>query len=182
MSKDNLEQFVRDNREAFDDAVPSLKVWAMLDDQLPEQQTKVISLRRVLQIAAAVVVLLGCGTLIGTYIAGGETPQLQAIVNQMPEELEEIEQYYQKQVDAKYQQLASYKHDQSLENDLEQLDETMDELKKELLVAPKGKEEEIIKNLIEGYQTKILILERVLQRIQSTTKEQSKPEENEISI
>lgn len=180
---DNLEQFINDNRAAFDDEVPSLKVWAQIDQQLPQQrQRKIIGMRRVLQMAAAVVLLLGMGAVIGRYVGAGEVKPLESLVQQLPEELEEIEHFYQTQIDQKYQQLVSYKHDQSIEQDLDQLDETMAELKQELLDAPKGKEGQIIKSLIESYQTKISILELVLYRIQSNNEDQSKPKENEVSI
>lgn len=182
MNMDKLEQFVRDNREAFDDEVPSLNVWAGIDQQLAKKQTRIVSFHRMLRVAAAVILLLGVGTVFGTYLAKGEASSVDALALQVSPELDKIEKYYEKQIENKYQQLASYKHDQSIETDLDQLDETMEELKQELLTAPKGKEEQILQSLIQGYQTKIEILELVLQRIQSTNQDQSKPEENEISI
>ena len=67
--------------------------------------------------------------------------------------------------------------------DLEQLDLTMQELRQELLRAPKGQEEQIIENLIRSYQTKVQILERVLERVQSTQQPNTlKPLDNEVSI
>jgi hypothetical protein len=56
------------------------------------------------------------------------------------------------------------------------------ELREELLNAPEGKEEEIINNLIKTYQTKVSILERVLERVQSTNHKKVNHNENEISI
>jgi hypothetical protein len=180
---DNLEQFINDNRADFDDAVPSLKAWAEIDKAISSQKAKVITLRKVLAIAASVVILLVAGASFGAFMSNGSNDNLTAQLSEIAPDFVEAEQYYQQKIDRKYQQLASYSHDQTIEEDLSQLDELMNELKAELIVAPKGKEEEIVESLIESYQTKISILERVLDRIQSTQPQQnSKPKDNEISI
>lgn len=180
---DNLEQFINNNRADFDDAVPSLKAWAEIDKVISSQKSKVITLRKVLAIAASVLILLVAGASLGAFISNGSNDDLAAQLSEIAPDFVEAEQYYQQKIDRKYQQLASYSHDQTIEEDLSQLDELMNELKAELIVAPKGKEEEIVESLIESYQTKISILERVLDRIQLTHPQQnSKTKDNEISI
>jgi len=180
---DNLEQFINNNRADFDDAVPSLKAWAEIDKVISSQKSKVITLRKVLAIAASVLILLVAGASLGAFISNGSNDDLAAQLSEIAPDFVEAEQYYQQKIDRKYQQLASYSHDQTIEEDLSQLDELMNELKAELIVAPKGKEEEIVESLIESYQTKISILERVLDRIQFTHSQQnSKTKDNEISI
>lgn len=180
---DNLEQFINNNRADFDDAVPSLKAWAEIDKVISSQKSKVITLRKVLAIAASVLILLVAGASLGAFISNGSNDDLAAQLSKIAPDFVEAEQYYQQKIDRKYQQLASYSHDQTIEEDLSQLDELMNELKAELIVAPKGKEEEIVESLIESYQTKISILERVLDRIQFTHPQQnSKTKDNEISI
>lgn len=180
---DNLEQFINNNRADFDDAVPSLKAWAEIDKVISSQKSKVITLRKVLAIAASVLILLVAGASLGAFISNGSNDDLAAQLSEIAPDFVEAEQYYQQKIDRKYQQLASYSHDQTIEEDLSQLDELMNELKAELIVAPKGKEEEIVESLIESYQTKISILERVLDRIQFTHPQQnSKTKDNEISI
>lgn len=180
---DNLEQFINNNRADFDDAVPSLKAWAEIDKVISSQKSKVITLRKVLAIAASVLILLVAGASLGAFISNGSNDDLAAQLSKIAPDFVEAEQYYQQKIDRKYQQLASYSHDQTIEEDLSQLDELMNELKAELIVAPKGKEEEIVESLIESYQTKISILERVLDRIQLTHPQQnSKTKDNEISI
>ena len=180
---DNLEQFINNNRADFDDAVPSLKAWAEIDKVISSQKSKVITLRKVLAIAASVLILLVAGASLGAFISNGSNDDLAAQLSEIAPDFVEAEQYYQQKIDRKYQQLASYSHDQTIEEDLSQLDELMNELKAELIVAPKGKEEEIVESLIESYQTKISILERVLDRIQFTHPQQnSKTMDNEISI
>ena len=58
----------------------------------------------------------------------------------------------------------------------------MEELKNELLNAPKGKEEELISNLIQGYQMKISILELVLQKLEQTPSANYKNNKHETGI
>ena len=93
--------------------------------------------------------------------------------------------YYESEIDRRIQQVASYRHGASVLQDIEQLDTAMEELRRELRSAPAGKEDEIVENLIRSYQTKIAILERVLERIETTSDENEpliKPASNEISI
>lgn len=180
---DNLERFISENREDFDDAVPSLKAWGEIDGVLSEQKAKVISIRRTLAIAASVLILLSTGAYFGSYFSNNSDENIAHQLAEIAPEFIEAEQYYQQQIDEKYKQLTSYSHDRSIDEDLSQLDVAMQELKEELIIAPKGKEQQIVESLIQSYQTKVYILERVLERIQSTEKAQnSKPEDNEISI
>ena len=44
MQQDSLEKFIQDNRESFDDAYPSLRSWAVIEQSLTEQ--KVLSIQR----------------------------------------------------------------------------------------------------------------------------------------
>ena len=111
-----------------------------------------------------------------------ETELASSIETANPEYAEMV-QYYTDQVDNKYQQLVSLNAAVNVEEDLQQVDQVMEELKTELRDAPKGSEEQIIASLIMSYQTKVEILERVLEHIQTTTNRKSlKPEDDEISI
>jgi hypothetical protein len=182
MAHDNLERFIRDNRPLFDDEVPNLKIWGNIERQLPSKAPLKAKTFRLASIAAAVIFLLSAGAAIGVYWIGPQkVPQLAEMHNIDPEVLQ-MEQFYQSQIQEKYQVLSSYQEDPVVRQDFEQLDQTMLELREELLNAPEGKEEEIIENLIKTYQTKVFILERVLERIQSTNHKKVNRNENEISI
>ncbi len=69
----NLKTFIRDNRAAFDAANPPDGLWerieASLDGQQPEKKNNVgrISIARITQLAAAVLVLAVAGALVFTY-------------------------------------------------------------------------------------------------------------------
>ena len=56
------------------------------------------------------------------------------------------------------------------------------ELRAELANAPAGSEERIINAMIYNYKAKLEILERVLEKIQSTNQGTLKTENDEISI
>src|SRR5690554_848353 len=73
MMDKNLKTFIRDNRAAFDAANPPDGLWerieASLDGQQPEKKNNVgrISIARITQLAAAVLVLAVAGALVFTY-------------------------------------------------------------------------------------------------------------------
>ena len=178
MQRDHLEQFILSNRESCDEATPGLQVWGEINQALDRRQSRRLALWQVSRAAAAVVILLACGALIGVYLFGNPEHQVASLERIAPE-YAEAEQYYKQQIHQKYQQLAAYQRDDIVEKDLARLDEVMEELRQELLVAPKGKEEEIVEDLIQSYQAKVAILERVLGRLQETNPEFNKPAEDE---
>ena len=180
--KDSLENFITQNRESFDREVPSLKVWAEIDKKMgtKSQETKPRSLWRHVWMAASILFLLTAGGLIGMQITKGISNDEMANKDILPKEYQEMESFYQGQVQEKVAQLANYNEDPSINEDLQQIDDFLMELKGELKNTPKGSEEQIVNALISNYKTKIAILERVLDRIQSTNQETiKKSEENE---
>ncbi len=184
MQRDFIEQFINDNREAFDDATPSLKVWAGIDKTLGAErpQAKRVFMWSKARIAASVVALIAVGALFGSYLTRVNDQEVVASAEMLSPELLETEQYYSSEVQKRYAKLANYQYDKSVDQDLKQIDQIMDELRADLAEVPKGKEEEIISNLIKSYQTKIRILERVLDRTQSNHSNSSKSANDEVGI
>lgn len=187
MKKDNLEQFIQGHRDEFDKDVPSLKIWYGIEKELDSQQTtsaKRFGVWRAMRIAAAVVFLLVTGGIIGSLLTqqavAGEQNFAELDIESIAPELGEMEAYYQSQVQEKIQVLATYDEDPTLQEDLEELDAWREELKQDLIDAPKGSEEEIINGIISSYQAKIDILERVLNRIEAASNQNST--KNEVSI
>ena len=176
MKMDNLEKFITNNREDFDTEIPNLKIWAELDRQLPKQEApmeaKRISIRRFLSIAAAVTLLIGFGIGIGFYLS----PPAKELISlgDISPEYAEVEQYYTQQVSDKLATLANYKATTpEIQADLEELDQGMKDLQKELSVIPKSKEEAIVNDIIDLYKTKVAILEKLLESIQSSNQKNS---------
>ncbi len=167
--KDNLEKFISENRPDFDDKKPPKDIWRAIDqhlDQKGEKSARLIPIWRYASRIAAAVILIGSGVLIGLNL-NNQSSDVVAVEEVFPEYFE-AEQYYQNEVKEKVAQLASFNHDTEIIDDLEQLDKNYEELKNELSQAPPDKQEQIVNALITNYRTKLSILERVLDRIQST--------------
>ena len=184
-----IEKFISKNREAFDQEVPPLRVWAKLDRALEDQgrQRSIGSfpLRRFLSMAAAVAVLIGAGVLVGFFLSeNGQTPVPALVQSEpaLPPAYREAEDYYRHQYQEKVSQLANYPIDPGFEKDLIQFEQVMQTLKTELQKAPKGNEERIVQAIIQHYQLKIDILQRVLDRIQTTHPKTANESNDEISL
>lgn len=182
MQRDNLEKFILANRDDFDRAVPNLKVWAEIDKKLEQKSSKRITLRQSIRIAAAILVILVIGGVIGNFLDFNKSAEQAAYLETVPPDFIELEQFYNQQIDQKYQQLVHHQKHHSVESELADIDKVMEELKQELLEAPAHSEPQILRNLIKTYQIKIQILERVLEYVQPADKQIVKPENNEISI
>jgi hypothetical protein len=183
---EQLEKFIQDNRAAFDTDLPPASVWDAIETQLdtPAKEAKVrrMHLMPWVRRIAAALILLASGIGIGFYLDGGTPGSDLLTLTDISPEHAELETYYQNQVQLRMQQLVNYRQIADVQPDLEQLDEVYQELQRELENAPKGSEERIIQAMIDNYQAKLNILERVLDRVQYTNPATSNPESNEISI
>lgn len=187
-AKPELEHFITENRAAFDTQIPSHRVWTAIDKTLhPSQQRKlgVVSIMRVVRIAAAVLLLLGAGAMAGIYFSNNQiqnTNKVASLEDVSPEYAEMVE-YYNSEINEKVRQVSMYSEGDPVLRDLEAIDETIKELEVELQRVPKGAEDKVILNLIKTYQIKVEILERVLNRIQqSNDTDKINSEDDEISI
>lgn len=175
---DNLEDFIKKNRNQFDQKTPDLKVWSEIEKQLAPPQAKRISLLRILSIAASVIFLLGMGAYGGNYFTQSSSTQSIVSLDDISTEYGQLERDFQKQINRKRTQLASYNYDTSINEDLTDLDKTLDELRMELINVPKGSEEQIVDAMIKNYKTKVAILEIVLDKIVSTNSKRSEKNES----
>lgn len=180
MNKDKFEQFIINRQAAFDDKEPPKMAWGKIQEQLNKNNKapRRISLWYFTRVAAAIIIILGTGIYIGKQMTSG-TP-IASIEESFPE-FAEAKKYYEVEVSEKLAQLASYNYDTSLEEDMAQLDKFMNELRSELEEAPKGAEEQIINTMITNYQTKLDILERVLESLKSTNQVKNTKDE-EVNI
>lgn len=184
-SHDNLESFIHDNREAFDHAYPSLRTWADIERTLDGRADPTVAIRRAVywRIAAAVLVLLTVTGVIGHYLGvrSAQRQELATIQSVAPEFLE-MQDYYQQQVKERYAQLTQYHQDKTIDADLAQIDRAMEELRNELATAPRGREKQIVEDLIRNYQLKVQILERVLEQLRATDNYSQNHSNNERKI
>jgi hypothetical protein len=188
-SGSGLETFIQANRSDFDEATPSFRVWADIDKTLHPQEKqrtlKVLNIRRVLSVAASVLLLLAVGAASGVYYMRSQTEAAAvASLEDISPEYAEMVRYYNEQIDTKARQVSQVSNDKTVLEDLKAVDKAMAELEAELQKAPKGAEEQIVANLVKSYQIKLDILQRVLERIQSVKKDsvQQKQVKDEISI
>ena len=183
---EQLEKFIQENRDAFDADVPPGGLWDRIDSQL-DRQAPVARVRQLhlmpwLRRAAAALILLVSGIGIGYYINDADPATQLVSLTDISPEYAELETYYQSQVNLRMQQLVNYRQIDDVQPDLEQLDAVYQELQQELDNAPAGSEERIIQAMIDNYQAKLSILERVLERVQYTNPENANTERDEISI
>jgi len=191
--KDNLEEFIQKNRDAFDDAVPSLDVWAAIDKQLSvqatpsslttknEQKGRIRRLRRISTIAASVVILLAIGAILGRQIQSDPLDHF-AADDSVLREVEDMRHYYEAEIENKEAQLVRYNESSTVTPDLEQIDEQLKELMQEMKEVPAGSEEQVINAMINNYQTKIAILEKVLNSLSNKNEKNNKTLDNETNI
>lgn len=184
-----LEEFIKDNRNDLDEATPSFKIWERLEQELDAQEEqkvvgkshlKVVSSARkttrlrVLRyakyasIAAVGLVLLLVGGVIGSRWTATQGASLAEVsLSDVSDEYAEVEQHYAQQVNLKIEELKKRDFDQSILDDIAELDEAFQELKQELGKTGSFSDEEIILAMVENYQMKIEILERVLERMEA---------------
>lgn len=166
---DNLEKFISQNRADFDDKSPPDRTWRAIEKEV-HPTAKRITFWRGFKVAAAILLLLTTGAAMGIAFMNSQNASTLAS-NSLTEEFLEVERFYQKEINVKVMQLASMKiYDTSVNDDLAQLDVSINELKSEIADAPKGSEAEIISTMINNYKTKVELLERILERMENNKK------------
>ena len=163
---EKLEKYIVDNREAFDCAVPSLKVWAAIDKSLEKKSGRRVRMWKTLRVAAAAAILVVSGLAGGAYLNGNFNQQQGAIAQLAPEHAD-LEKFYTEQVEQKTKQLVSLQIDgfATIQADLKKLDDTFAELMQEYKKLPPGSGDMVIQAMLENYQAKVDILERVLEKV-----------------
>lgn len=178
MPHNDLEKFIQDHRQEFDDAYPSLKLWTEIERELGQpaqpgqvqpEQIRPTRIRRMrwYSVAASVLVLMTLAGLGGHYLGRhASQPTTQEILAQVAPDFSEVETYYSQEISERYAQLTSYQSDPDVDADLAQIDVAMEELRAELADAPPGREEQLVQQLIASYRLKLQILERVLESLE----------------
>ena len=197
MKKDNLERFIRDNREAFDDKEPPGNLWqkveAGLDKQVPDRSSPFRNIYKNTalsggsrqigwplldwRVAASIAVLLLAGTFLYMNSQYGVTHQPE-VVAASPAYAKEVVQYTQL-IDDKRTDLKQMTEDnpalyQEFATDLDRLEKSYQSLKSDL---PKNPNQEVlIQAMIQNLQLQINLLNeqlRVIKRIKQQTHETS---------
>jgi hypothetical protein len=187
-TKDNLEKFVLQNREAFDDKAPSMDLWNKLADELAKEDLqkasqrpqKMLPVRKVWQMAAgfAAVMLLGW-LLQWKYLQNSAaTPQDMAQSNpslqKVAPEIAEAETYYFMQINQLQNNLKKYNsktvgiENSEVNQELDKLDTVYQNLKKDFYSS--GGQEEVVRAMIQNLQLRLQLLQQHLDVVEKAEK------------
>jgi hypothetical protein len=181
---DPLEDFIRQNRDDLDAMPPPARGWEPVAKQLPMGKTtagsplRALPWGRALLRTAAAIALLLTGAGLGIWYAGTTGPQAAQgrSLSELSPEYAELERYYQNDIAGKKEKLAEFAayRDPELLADLQQMDKIMEELQRELADVPPANREKVVRAMIENYQAKAAILQRVLEYLQQSSTSRAK--------
>ena len=160
---DRLEEFIKNNREAFDDAKAPAFNWDQI--QTPKKKEAKYRTLKFLALAASLALL------ISVFIKVNIKQEDQVAQTELGKELSELKVYYSSQVTNRFDQIKKYNSDPDIEKDIQQMDVFIAELEEELKDVPPSKREEIIEAMIKNYHYKLMMLDRVLNQIKKSEKE-----------
>ncbi len=178
LTVDPLERFIRDNRTELDAALPKTNMWEQLEKSLPTASPAAkrvhLNWQKTLLRAAAAVILMATGAGLGIWYSQ-QSNQAGMAMSEVSPEYRELEQFYQRDIRSKQQELATFTGNQPEEvhGDLQQIDAAMQELRDELADVPPGNREQVVRAMIENYKAKMAILQRVLERLEPTKTDQN---------
>lgn len=166
--KDKLEQFISENREAFDLYEPDPQLWKKIEKTTSK---KTISIRKVMWRAAAVILIFGASLVFHRYI---DILNIAETANHEIPELQEAEIYYSSMVNSKLGELKPMleEHpglDEEIMSDLTELDKMYDELKKDL--KDNVSNQEVIEAMMQNYRLRLSILEDILNELKDEKNE-----------
>ncbi len=173
-----LEQYIRENREAFSDEEPAGGHKDRFREKLTGQpKTRRVTFRYAMQIAASLAVIIAAGIVIVKTSKSGDK---MAAVN-LPAEVEEARNYYVRQVNDRYEQINTYDFDSGKEKEmlLEELKE-MDSYYRQLLedLNANPGDERAIQALIHHYQMKVSVMDQIIQQLDQINTQKSTNNEN----
>ncbi|MEL6562007.1 MAG: hypothetical protein AAFQ94_27720 [Bacteroidota bacterium] len=166
--EDKLKQWVSSQREEFEIHDFDLdagwdKISEGINGKAIEKNTRK---RRWLSIAAAVLVLIVAGgILVPSMIGGNDSDQNIFSENS---ELAEASEYYTSEINYRLAAARELVDDQSVFEDLDELDRAFAELKNDL--KDNADNEEVVIAMMENYQLKLKILDRILKELRKDQK------------
>jgi hypothetical protein len=182
MKSDKLEKFILDNRDDFDDMVPSPGGWDRVKENI--RPPRAINWTNTLvRIAAAVVIFVASYIFIDYNInrdqVNGQMVSEEDLYEHIPV-LVEARAYYSSQIQTMEQEV--YKltgNDSPIRNDIqaefEELDKVFEELKADL--NDNAANQEVVEAMIQNYRLKLQILEEILYQLKNAGKNSDKDEE-----
>ena len=171
--KERLEEFIRNNREAFDDKEPGEKVWTGVSASLGSRRTSVwnsVALWR----AAAVIFMVLCG-----YLLIPKTAQTSIAKDNSSAEFDDVEAYYFRQISEKVEMIDEFQKSEGLNgftHDFQQLEAMYMVLKEEMKSRPSQKvKDALVLNLL----VRIDLLNQQLHKLEKEYKKDNYQEPKE---
>jgi hypothetical protein len=173
---DNLEKYIKENRNHFDDRHPPAEIWEQIAARLTQKREDVrrIAMWKWMSAAAVTLALVMCGIVAGMYMGRSGNSQNPAYAEFM-----QAQQYYNVEFNKKKSELSQYAYDPEVDRDLQELDKIYGELSNEFMTTKEPDKSELINAMIQIYKTRIALLERVLNRIEQNNNEKQIHHEDE---
>lgn len=174
--KDPLEDFIRENRNAFDDKEPSEKVWKNINASLPVKATSLwdsLSLWR----AAAVVFMA-----LSIYLMIPEKSDTNArnVLTSQANDFNDVEAFYFQQISEKVEMIDEFQKSEGLNGftqDFQQLEAMYMVLKEEMKTRPSEKvKDALVLNLL----VRIDLLNQQLHNLEKEYKKDEKRQEDSV--
>lgn len=163
MQNYDLESFIGDNRNGFDDLEPDPRSWSAIAFHLNQKKKISFKMKRILAVAATFGLFLLSGVGAWMLDARSSTESLDLVYERVPE-LQKIEDHYNTLLETNFSNFNNQVNDKTVVSELDDLDNTIHNLKKELINAPSNLQTDIIDDLIDSYRFKVIILNRVLKQ------------------
>jgi hypothetical protein len=174
--KDRLEEFIRENRAAFDDKEPSEKVWRNINASLGLRRTGVWN-SVVLWRAAAVVFMVLSG-----YLLIPKTTVTPIAKDNVSSEFDDVEAFYIRQISEKVEMIDEFQKSEGLNgftHDFQQLEAMYMVLKEEMKTSPSQKvKDALVLNLL----VRIDLLNQRLHKLEKEYKDGDSAEAKEQSV
>jgi len=155
MKKSNLENFIHENRDAFDD----LKAPKGLFEKIVPRERNTNPLWKWMTIAATALLLIAVG-----YIVGTKTSPETRVAGW--NEFQEAEQYYQSKIDAKMELIKTLPVSNEVMSDIQVLDEVYVQLRKQLLEDPNADSKLLLHAMIKHQKQKLDVMDDILNRVE----------------
>jgi len=191
--KETIEELIAKNLEGLNDNDPPKGHFERFAEKLKKQHRKgVISLNLVLKVAAAVVfVFLAVNQGMLWFSSGNENAENapgdeKMTLASVSPEYEEVEFYYTNAISGGLTQwermvregLISEEEQQMMEIELHEFEEVYDNLQNDLSTSPN--DERVIHAMLEYYQTKLSLINMIVDRLQEVKQKKNRKHENEI--
>ncbi len=169
MRKDRLEEFITDNRDAFDTEAPGLNLWAEIDNKINPKPRKVPVKKMAFRVSAGVaIVFIACSFLFlkNSPPAKHVNQHGPVAVQDFHPEFSEFEEHYARKINQNLGQLAALNHhDPDLYRDLRNMEAMYDTLQMEWHANPHKSDERLLNAMMENYRYRSDMLENVVQRL-----------------